>query len=48
MKSLKTADAGQSMAFFSHSPARAEAAMGTWAVIALLLVLTMLVIGGPL
>lgn len=36
----------RSIAFFSHQPARAEAAMTTWAIAALAIVLTVLAIGG--
>lgn len=38
----------RSMAFFSRETSRAESSMSTWAVIALLLVLVALAIGGPL
>lgn len=39
--------AAQSIAFFSRDLSRAESSMSAWAVIALLLVLAALAIGGP-
>lgn len=38
----------RSIAFFSRTPSRAEAAMAIWAVIALLVVLAVIALGGPL
>jgi hypothetical protein len=37
----------QSLAFFSRNAARSESAMRVWTVVALLLVLAVLVLGGP-
>jgi hypothetical protein len=37
----------RSLAFFSHEPARSEASMLVWTILALMLVLGVLVIGGP-
>ena len=37
----------RSIAFFSHTPKRAEASMLTWTIFALVLVLAVLAVGGP-